>query len=84
MRRLIQRSEGVKLLIEFWPWGLEQAGSSAKELLDLLNELGFDRWEIRDGGALVPATDHRLLEELTPGSKAFTNLFCFRPSSSAA
>lgn len=38
-RKLITRQKHIAILSEFWPYGLMKAGVSAKEYLQLLNEL---------------------------------------------
>jgi FkbM family methyltransferase len=40
--RILQDNPGVKLLLEFWPYGLKNAGRSAEELLRFLTEKQFE------------------------------------------
>lgn len=41
MQRVLNENANVKLISEFWPYGLKQAGSSASEYYDLLLKSGF-------------------------------------------
>lgn len=40
-RRVLDDNPNIKLLLEFWPYGLAQAGASAQALISFLNENGF-------------------------------------------
>jgi FkbM family methyltransferase len=40
-KRVLQENRDVKLLLEFWPFGLKQAGGSADELLSFLEDQSF-------------------------------------------
>src|SRR5262249_34835714 len=46
---VLHRTEEIKLLLEFWPYGLNQSGSSASRLLDFLQENGFHLWRLTAG-----------------------------------
>lgn len=46
--RLLDDNPGIKLLLEFWPYGLRKAGSSAEELLAFLHEKQFNVSSLRD------------------------------------
>lgn len=41
MQGIMARNPGIKLVSEFWPYGLKKAGSSAAELIRLLHDIGF-------------------------------------------
>jgi FkbM family methyltransferase len=41
MHKTIQRSPKIKLLCEFWPWGIQATGVSPQSFLDDLVSLGF-------------------------------------------
>jgi hypothetical protein len=43
-REVLNRNEEIILLLEFWPYGLQQCGSSASRLLAFLDENGFQLW----------------------------------------
>jgi hypothetical protein len=38
--RVLADNPGIKLLFEFWPYGLKQAGASSAELIATLNQKG--------------------------------------------
>ena len=40
-KRVLQENPDIKLLLEFWPFGLKQAGGSADELLSFLEDQSF-------------------------------------------
>jgi FkbM family methyltransferase len=39
--QLLQQNHALVILLEFWPYGLRQAGSAPEELLDFLHTTGF-------------------------------------------
>lgn len=45
MRRTLARHPDLVMVVEVFPGGLRQAGASARELVELLTELGFSGWE---------------------------------------
>jgi len=47
-KRVLTDNDRIQLLIEFWPYGLRQAGSSPEELLSFLRSLGFATYRLRD------------------------------------
>lgn len=48
-REVLQRTEEVILLLEYWPYGLNLCGSSASRLLGFLGENGFLLWRASAG-----------------------------------
>jgi FkbM family methyltransferase len=42
MSGLLRRSGRLAMIVEFWPWGLRQAGATPDELLALLGDAGFE------------------------------------------
>jgi FkbM family methyltransferase len=57
MRRTLARHPDVVMVVEVFPGGLRGAGASARELMELLAELGFEGWEF---------TRHRLQPMAAP------------------
>jgi FkbM family methyltransferase len=47
MQRIINANENLKLISEFWPYGLKKAGSSAIEYYNFLVQNGFEIWLIK-------------------------------------
>ena len=41
-KRLVQENPEIKLLLEFWPYGLKQAGTRWEELIETLRHFGMD------------------------------------------
>lgn len=54
MRRLLERSREVRILMEFAPAMLRAAGSEPAGLFADLSSLGFRFWTVRDDGGLDP------------------------------
>jgi len=78
MERILQGQDELRLVLEFWPQGLEDAGSSAEALLDRLLDHGFRLHRIgADGPHAVQRAD--LLGHFSARRGNFTNLFCLRP-----
>ncbi len=69
----------MALLVEFWPFGLANAGSSAAALLALLEPLGFQAWLVDEvARALVPTSLAELTSraegDLRPATQGFANV----------
>ncbi|MBS2035854.1 FkbM family methyltransferase [bacterium] len=78
MRELISKNPRVKILVEFWPWGILQLGRSPRQLLDFFQAEGFAICEVNsDAQRLVPVTD---LDSLVRRDleRQHTNLFLER------
>jgi FkbM family methyltransferase len=72
--------EHLDMVLEFWPWGLLEAGSSARELIELIRPFNFRIY-------IIDHTAHRLLSRdcdellafsdttLLPEHQGFVNLF---------
>jgi FkbM family methyltransferase len=72
MQEIIIRNNHIKILFEFWPYGLRAAGSDPKKLIELLKEAGFELYVIsRSGWKII---SEKLIEEET----AFFNVLAFR------
>jgi FkbM family methyltransferase len=48
MLETLRRNPAVVLIVEIFPEGLAQTGSSASELMQLFKDLGFQGWEVHD------------------------------------
>ena len=67
MRRTLARHPDLVMVVEVFPGGLGQAGASARELIELLTELGFGGWEFtRD--RLQPIADPWTYDLMTGGT----------------
>lgn len=71
----LTRSQNVFLMSEFWPKGLEEAGGSAAEYLQMLRDVGFTLYELKEKprGKVVPLEDWDQLIARLPERK-YTNL----------
>jgi len=78
MRSLLKRNR-VKLVTEFWPWGLRLAGADSTDYLQTLVDLGFRLHLIGRNGHPEPVTTADLLELYDPTKDEFsTDLFCVK------
>lgn len=69
----------VKIVTEFWPYGLRMFGSDPKECLKLLIEHGFKLYCIDEKEEKIePVNISKLLESYPPEIDDFTNLLCVR------
>jgi FkbM family methyltransferase len=41
MQHLVEASPALQIFMEFWPWGIKQAGGSPRDLLDFFTSRGF-------------------------------------------
>jgi methyltransferase FkbM-like protein len=48
MRKIIQRTPKIKLLCEYWPWGIRATGESPESFLEELTSLGFVFYTINE------------------------------------
>jgi FkbM family methyltransferase len=73
-QRVLQENPGIKLLFEFWPYGLKQAGAEWRNLLASLEQYGFAvRQLCKDGLKALP------LETVEESPEWYVNLFASRP-----
>jgi lipopolysaccharide transport system ATP-binding protein len=85
MSRHLAASRGeVALLLEFWPFGLANAGSSAAGLIEVLEPLGVSVWLVDEAvGALLPTTLAELAAraegDLSPETQGFINVLLVPP-----
>ena len=66
----------MKMIIEFWPWGLKEAGSSADELLQAIYSAGFRICDIRGSMTPVPKAGFTALSKNYAAMGRHSNLFC--------
>jgi FkbM family methyltransferase len=68
---VLVRNRNIKLLLEFWPWGLRRAGSSGDELLTLLSDLEF---------SVTPIAQQSLPLDPEENKHWYTNIVAMRTS----
>lgn len=77
MRRVLQDNQNIKVIWELSPAQLEDAGSSAKEVLGWLEELGFSMTVVDDAtGSILKATIAEVLKVCPHDS--YVNILCGR------
>ena len=50
-QRVLTENPNVKILLEYWPWGLIKASADPSDLLKMFNSMGFRISKVSDGGA---------------------------------
>lgn len=76
----ILRNRGLRMIVEYYPKGLAQAGSSGPELLRTIAAAGFEAFEVnRQGKEPRPATEASLAARYSAAKGNHCNLFCGRP-----
>src|SRR3990172_9182748 len=70
-QKTLARSQNVILLSEFWPKGLQEAGGSATEYLQMLTNLGFTLYVLNEKpyGSVTPLEDRDALIASLPERK---------------
>jgi FkbM family methyltransferase len=71
--RIINENQEIKLLLEFWPYGLKQAGNDWGELVEILEGFGMDIMFVRADG-LIPFEVH----DVRMDANWYVNLFASR------
>lgn len=72
MMETLRSAQGVRVVAEIYPLGLEAGGSSAKEYLRTWTALGFTAQEILLDGSLADFDEERLTELLATISQPFS------------
>ena len=52
-KRILEENPEIKLLLEFWPYGLKQAGAKWGDLIEMLERFGMDIMRVKADG-LIP------------------------------
>jgi len=77
MEKTLATNEGIKLLSEFWPYGLKKSGSSASEYFNFLSMNGFNSYLLEHGSLTLLNPDSvKALEPLN--EKFYFNIFATR------
>ncbi|MBX9765703.1 MAG: FkbM family methyltransferase [Bdellovibrionales bacterium] len=57
LTRALQKNEHVKIIMEYWPMGIQRAGADPIEMLQRLKEMGFIMWAVvPNSGAIQKVT----------------------------
>jgi FkbM family methyltransferase len=78
-KRVLQENPDVKLLVELWPYGLEQAGADWKELVEMLRDFSMDLMLVKKNG-LVPFDARDVRDDIS----WYFNLFASHSAGRAA
>lgn len=77
MSGLLKKSENVKIISEFWPFGLQRSGVEPVEYLNVLLKYGFTLYELNEKSKELDSVDvAKLLKTYTVGKENHTNLLC--------
>jgi len=71
---VLEENRRLKMVLEFWPYGLRQAGTSGPELVSFLRERDFSLSLIADWGIIH--WDSAMANDCDPSN--YTNLFAER------
>lgn len=79
MERLFRKNPEIRLFVEFAPYLLQDAGSSASQLWDLLLASGFVIYQVDDTEQVVrQPTFDRISSDFSPENRRVTNFWCVR------
>ena len=78
-KRIINQNQDIKLLLEFWPYGLKQAGVNWNELIEMLEGLPMNIMFVRVDG-LIPFDARNVRTD----ANWYVNLFASRSAGEAA
>jgi hypothetical protein len=77
MGEVLQANQRLLLFTELAPGSLDDAGTSAQEYVDALNDAGFDLHVIDEvAGTVKPTTAEQLLGAVDFGRENHVNLLC--------
>jgi FkbM family methyltransferase len=77
MTNFIENNKKIKILTEFWPIGLSSFNFNPKEFLEILEDYGFNFYDIRREGT-IKATKDEILKKYPADRIDHTNLFCIK------
>lgn len=81
MRKILEKNRNIKIVFEFWPYGLKLAGSNPKKILSLLHGYGFKLFDVDEYTvkfAPIPNRNFdRYIKHLIPGEMS-SNIFLGR------
>jgi FkbM family methyltransferase len=77
MEQTLARNSKVKIISEFWPYGLRKAGSSVVEYFEFLRERGFDCF-LLEGNALRLLDSEKVKSISSLGEEHYFNIFASR------
>jgi FkbM family methyltransferase len=78
-RRIVNENREIKLLLEFWPYGLKQAGANWGELIEMLEGFAMNVMFVR-ADSLIPFEARNVRTDVN----WYVNLFASRSAGGAA
>jgi FkbM family methyltransferase len=78
-KRVVNENREIKLLLEFWPYGLKQAGVNWTELIEMLEGFAMDIMFVRADGLM-----HFDAHDIRTDANWYVNLFASRSAAEAA
>ena len=79
MSDLLKRQQCVKIMTEFWPFGLNKCGINSEKYIEWLLRHGFTLHEISERNKkLKPITSPEFFKKYSFDKDRFTNLLCIR------
>ena len=78
-KRIVTENREIKLLLEFWPYGLKQAGANWGELIEMLEGLAMNIMFVR-ADSLIPFEARKVRTDVN----WYVNLFASRRAEGAA
>ena len=77
MDQLLEKSPRMKILTEFWPFGLDKSGIAPEDFVESLEDKGFALFEYSEyKKAWEPTNSKTLLKKHTIKNQLHTNIFC--------
>jgi hypothetical protein len=77
MQSILEKNQNIKLISEFWPYGLKKAGSSVSEYFNFLISNGFNCYLLEKNSLLKLNSEKvKTLEAL--GEEHYFNIFATR------
>ena len=76
MQNILKNRKNISMLIEFWPYAIQETGHEPRELIEILKQLGFDIFSIKN--TLLEKFDfnHPIFENFA--KLDYLNLYCIK------
>ena len=66
MKKIIERSNSLKMVLEFWPFALEKSGYQPQELISILRDFGFRIFVLENNAKNPMKSDFDLIHNYQP------------------
>jgi len=78
MKSVLKNNKNIKILTEFWPYGLKRIGTGDEQFLKSLTQQSFSLSEIKEDRDQKPTTIQELLKRFSRKDNSHTNILCTR------